>query len=65
MASKSLEVGNNMNTDAYVTYKAAALTGLLAGLAIEPKNQKEEVSNDDLIYLELLCDRIAQAMVKG
>lgn len=44
-------------------YKAAALTGVLAGITFEPK-EDGQMSDDDLIYLDIMCTRIAVRLSK-
>lgn len=48
--------------DKFDHYKAAALTGILAGITFEPK-EDGQMSDEDLTYLDLMCVRIANRMI--
>lgn len=49
--------------DRFDFFKAAALTGILAGITFEPK-EDGQMSDDDLLYLDLMCTRIANKMTQ-
>lgn len=60
------ELINNMDTyqiTKYDYYRAAALTGLLSGVTFEPK-ETGELTKEDLLYLDLLCSKIANQMIQ-
>lgn len=50
--------------DKFDYYKAAALTGLLSGVSFSPSDDKE-ISDEDLMYLDLVCTRIANRMISN
>lgn len=47
--------------DKFDEYKKAALTGILSGIIFSPK-EDSQLSDDDLLYLDLLCTRIANKL---
>lgn len=49
--------------DLFHKYKAAALTGVLAGITFEPR-EDGQMSDDDLLYLDIMCTRIANVLSK-